>query len=274
MHARRLTTIGAMVLMAPIVVEGQLSSGPARVFVHVRVIGADSLPLPGVNVAISRSDVGAILIGSTDGMGAHVFSVDVGRHSYAVLARRPGFRPVERRLTIGQSDTIPVMLQLIPARPTDLAAMRIEARPSNYILTSDQITRSRRYIPDAFDALRKLRPYMLFDGDRCRHEVVDNVWINGERVLFMARNAIVGPPPATLVERRSRRVARQPAAVDSVLSSVRSEHLQEIRLVNCWDTSLPGVGAKNALYVTLKPGVDWDWKRGSVVADSSAFRRR
>ena len=263
-----------MVLMAPIVAEGQLSSGPARVFVHVRVVGPDSLPLPGVNVAISRSDVGAILIGSTDGMGAHVFSVDVGRHSYAVLARRPGFRPVERRLTIGQFDTIPVMLQLIPARPTDLAAMRIEARPSNYILTSDQISRSRRTIRDAFEALYKIRPAMLYDRDRCKAEKVSNVWINGRRVLWMAWNAIIAPPPATLADQRAALRNPRSREVDSTLATVRSEHLEEIRLVNCWDTSLPGIGAKNALYVTLKPGIDWDWKRGSFVADSSAYRRK
>src|SRR5688572_23628306 len=176
MHTRRLTTIGALILMAPIVVDGQLSSGPARVSIRVRVIGPDSLPLPGVNVAISRSDVGAILIGSTDELGTQRFTVDVGRHSFAVLARRPGFRPVERSLTIGQSDTIPVLLQLHPARPTDLAAIRIEARPSNYILTSDQISRSRRTIRDAFEALNKIRPRMLYDRDRCKAEKVTNVW--------------------------------------------------------------------------------------------------
>jgi hypothetical protein len=89
----------------------------------------------------------------------------------------------------------------------------------------------------------------------------------------MAHNAIV-LPPATLVDRRARRVAREPVAVDSVLASVRAEHLQEIRLVNCWDTSLPGVGAKNALYVALKPGVDWNWKVGSFIADSSVYSRK
>ena len=64
----------------------------------------------------------------------------------------------------------------------------------------------------------------------------------------------------------------EPPAVDSVLASIRAEHIAQIRLVNCWDTSLPGVGANNALYVVLKQGVDWDWKRGSFVAASSTAR--
>jgi hypothetical protein len=261
-----------MLVLAPIAVEGQETAPARRVLVHVRVVGPDSVALPGVNVAITRSRVGAILIGTTDGTGTHLFLVDVERDSYAVLARRPGFRHVEERLTIGSSDTIPVVLQLDPAGRTDLAAMRIEARPSSYVLTSEQIARSKRTVRDAFEALDKLRPRMLYDRDRCKAEKVSNVWINGRRVLWMAWNAIIAPPPATLADKRAAARRHGSPAIDSTLSTVRSEHLQEIRLVNCWDTSLPGVGAKNALYITLKPGVDWNWKRGSFVADSTRIR--
>jgi len=262
-----------MIAMAPIVVERQETPVVRRAVAVVRIIGPDSLPLPDVNVAISRSPVGAILVGRTDATGRHSFLFVVQSGAYSVLARSPGFSQAESRLTFGTSDTIRTVLVLTPANATELARVRVEARPSNYILSAGQITASRRPIRDAFEALRKLRPSMLYDKDRCKAEVVENVWINGERVLFMASNAIV-LPPATLAERRSGRALRQPVAVDSALASVRAEHLQEIRLVNCWDTSLPGVGAKNALYVALRPGVDWDWKRGSFVADSNAYGRR
>ena len=261
-----------MIAMAPIVVEGQESFAVRRTVVLVRVVGPDSVALPGVNVAISRSDVGAILVGRTDATGRYSFSFFVRSRTYSVLARRPGFSHAELRLTLSPSDTTRAVLMLTPASATALANVRVEARPSNYVLSSAQITASGRPVRDAFEALRKLRPSMLYDKDRCKAEVVQNVWINGERVLFMASNAIV-PPPATLAERRSRRVPRQPIAVDSILASVRAEHLSEIRLVNCWDTSFPGVGAKNALYISLKPGVDWNWKVGSFIADSLAVRR-
>jgi hypothetical protein len=119
---------------------------------------------------------------------------------------------------------------------------------------------------------------MLFDGDRCRHEPVDNVWINGRRVLFMARQTpVFGARSVVRTGTRLTTTVRkgqgEPPAVDSVLASIRAEHIAQIRLVNCWDTSLPGVGANNALYVVLKLRVDWDWKRGSFVADSSTTRR-
>ncbi len=115
---------------------------------------------------------------------------------------------------------------------------------------------------------------MLYDRDRCRAEVVENVWINGRRVLFMAKNV------PTLGSRSLRSIGSvrlrnggggarsEPPAVDSILATMRAEHVDVIRLVNCWDTSMPGVGSKNALYVSLKPGIDWDWRRGSFVADT------
>jgi hypothetical protein len=60
--------------------------------------------------------------------------------------------------------------------------------------------------------------------------------------------------------------AKEPPVVDSVLASIRSEHLAEVRYVNCWDTSMSGLGTNNAIYIVLKPGIAWDWGRGSHVA--------
>lgn len=265
------TLLGATLLVAPIVVKGQASPPVRRAVVVVRVVAPDSTAIPGVNVAISRSDRGAILVGRTDATGTHSFRVRLDPGAYSVLARRPGFSKAEERLTFGLADTLHVELTLQPRNATELARVRVEARPSSYVLSSAQIAASGRPIRDAFEAVQKLRPRMLYDRDRCKGEAVQNVWINGERVLFMAYNAIV-LPPATLVDARSRLRPRQPVAVDSVLASVRSEHLLEIRLVNCWDNSFPGTGAKNALYVALRPGVDWSWKRGSFVADSNSYR--
>ena len=246
--------------------------------VRVTAVGPDGASLPGVNLAISRRDIGAILIGRTNGSGEYSFRVEVRPGVYALLARRPGFTPAESPLELGSSDSLTVQVRLEQGT-TRLDPVTVEASRSNYILAASQIAASTRPIRDAFEALRKLRPSMLYDKDRCRAEVVDNVWINGRRVLFMAKNIPV-------FGARSSRIAggvrvsgigggalSEPPAVDSVLASIRAEHIDEIRLVNCWDTSLPGIGAKNALYVTLKPGADWDWKRGSFVADSIVRRQ-
>jgi hypothetical protein len=164
--------------------------------------------------------------------------------------------------------------------PSLLDPITIEATRSNYVLGAAEIAASRRPVRDAFEVLQKLRPSMLYDRDRCKAEVVENVWVNGRRVLFMAKNVpilgarggrTVGGVQISTAGGGSR---SEPPAVDSVLASIQAEHLLEIRLVNCWDNSIPGVGGKNALYVALRPGVDWDWKRGSFVADSNTYYRR
>ena len=46
---------------------------------------------------------------------------------------------------------------------------------------------------------------------------------------------------------------------------IHSEHIAEVRYVDCFDKSMPGLPQLpwGALYVTLKPGIDWNLKRGS-----------
>jgi hypothetical protein len=145
-----------------------------------------------------------------------------------------------------------------------LPKIRVEGKRSDYFLDSAEIAHSKRAIYDALDAVLKLRPYMLYDWDRCRNETVQNVWINGRRVLFMA-----GRTPIPRPVRAARLRAGEPPAVDSVLATIKSEHVAELRLVNCWDHSLPGMGMSDAIFVTLKPGVSWDWNRGTFIDSGS-----
>jgi hypothetical protein len=256
------------------------SAQEGTTIVRVTVFGSDSARLTGVNLAISRADVGAIVAGRTSNSGEHVFRVPLPKGDYTVLARLPGFAPTEKSFSSPQRDTIDVVMRLEPVPTTQLAPVAVEVSSSRYVLGASQIANSNRPIRDAFDVLKKLKPSMLYDRDRCKAEVVDNVWINGRRVLFMARNVpILGKGATRNVGSIKIRTTgggsrSEPPAVDSVLASIRAEHVEEIRLVNCWDTSLPGVGANNALYVALKPGIDWDWNRGSFVPDSSGPRRR
>jgi hypothetical protein len=256
--------------------RGASQSVPAekRITIHVGVVGSDGSALRDVNVAVSREKIGALLSGRTNDAGLHVFKTSLQPGAYTLLARRPGFLPGEARFDVGNADSISVVVRLTASPAAELAPVVVEARRSNYVLTRSDMLASGRQIRDAFEALRKLRPSMLYDKDRCRAEVVDNVWINGRRVLFMAKQVpvfgastfrSVGAMRVTTSGGGSR---SEPPAVDSVLASIRAEHVEEIRLVNCWDTSLPGMGSNNALYVALKQGIDWDWKRGSFVADT------
>jgi len=278
---RRLVSRIVFVLLAALLTgrRGASQSTPVekRITIHVAVVGTDGSTLRDVNVAVSRAQIGALLAGRTDDSGLHVFTASLQPGAYTLLARRPGFLPGEVRFDVA-SDSVFVTVRLAASPTPQLAPVVVEARRSNYVLTRSDMIASGRQIRDAFEALRKLKPSMLHDKDRCRAEVVDNVWINGRRVLFMAKQVpafgtrtsrSVGPVRVTMHGSGSR---SEPPAVDSVLASIRAEHVDEIRLVNCWDTSLPGMGSNNALYVSLQPGIDWDWKRGSFVADTMRDR--
>lgn len=248
------------------------------VAVVVTVSTASGTPIPAVDIAISKAPIGAILARRTNETGSATFLVERSNVRHLILARKFGWTPTEHPIALATGDSIRVRLHLEPAA-ADLKGVVVEAKAPHYVLLESEIAASRRPVRDALEALQKLKPSMLYDRDRCPGEVVDNVWINGRRVLFMASNTPIlgGRSSRTIgtvrIRTQGARAGAEPPAVDSVLASIRAEHVQDIRLVNCWDTSLPGVGSNNALYVALKPGVDWDWRRGSFVPES-LFRIR
>lgn len=270
------TTAAALGLCLPgtLVAQGRGDS----VVVLVAVLSESGSPIAAVDVVISTSTIGAILAKQTNQAGLATFKVERSNARHAVLTRKIGWTPAEHPVEFGKADSVQMSLHLKPAA-VELDAIVVEAKRPHYMLAASEIAASRRPVRDALEALQKLKPAMLYDRDRCPGEVVDNVWINGRRVLFMASNTPIlgGRSTRTIGNVRVRtqggRAGAEPPAVDSVLASIRVEHVQNIRLVNCWDTSLPGVGSNNALYVSLKPGIDWDWKRGSFVPES-LFRIR
>jgi Carboxypeptidase regulatory-like domain len=246
--------------------------------VHVTVAGSDGAPLDATTLFIVKQGVGAMLTGNTDAKGHFTFLVPRDSGRYSLLARKIGFAPVQTILFGDNRDTVTISLRLTPLPPNELPRVRVEAsaRGKNYYLDSAEIASTKgRTIRDAYDALRKLRPDMLGDKGRCPSEPVDNVWVNGRRVLWMAafasaaQRGVMGSGRVHVV-RGARKATPEPDLVDSVLVAIRAEDIAEIRYVNCWDTSMPGLGTNNAVYIVLKPGLDWDWKQGSHPADSSA----
>src|SRR5437870_3498123 len=92
---------------------------------------------------------------------------------------------------------------------------------------------------------------------------VSHIWVNGKRI-------VLPPPPTELALARARSAtlrSRFTYDVLSVLSEIEPEHIAEITYHDCFDTSLAAVGANNAIFVTLKPGVGYSPGLGSF-ADS------
>jgi len=58
----------------------------------------------------------------------------------------------------------------------------------------------------------------------------------------------------------------------TVLSDISPEHISEMTNVDAIDTTIGKIGSQNALYIVLKPGIDYDPGRGSFVAPESLRR--
>jgi hypothetical protein len=236
-----------------------------------------------VELYILRVGIGAILHGRTDLNGSFTFHATADTGTFALAARKIGFRPAQVPLRFDPGDTLTAEVELEPTTTPELPGVRVEAaRGRNYFIDSAEIAATRgRVIDNAFDILRKLRPDMLGDKGRCPGLPVDNIWINGRRVLFMAaiQSAVQrGSSGAggAVVRRRGASTSKptsEPDLVDSVLASIKRADVAEIRYVNCWDVSMSGMGTNNAIYVVLKPGVTWDYGLGSH-ADSNTARIR
>jgi hypothetical protein len=261
--------------------------------VRVRVTENGGAPLPGADLTVLRNSA-ASMIAKTDGNGRHTFVVDTDSARLSLAVRKLGYTRTVRLLPVRAGDTMSVELPMV-REPVALDPIRTteEQIPSkNYFLNGDEIMASSRGIFDAVDALRKLRPNMLGDvGRTCLG--VHNIWINGRREFWIDpmnpdKDPFAAPHPAAVPTRGSssgrvvsgaapRLPGRMPSApkttaevngIDTVLSWIKSEHIAEMRYASCWDMSAPEVGTNDALYIVLRPGVKFEWGRGTYM-DSS-----
>lgn len=201
--------------------------------------------------------------------------------SLRIALRKIGWQPVDTTLDAARL-IAPVefrMTRTPVALDTVIATARGRVLSNDYLLGASEIAASRRYIVDAYDALRDLRPGML--GDRLRDcPYARNLWVNGRRqplspaepliplegAPMIARNDGSGRPPLSGAYLPSH------APPGAPLSLIKAEHIAEMRYVSCWQRSQVGVGGDNAIFITLRPGVAFDLRRGSYVRDSASAR--
>lgn len=231
---------------------------------RVRVV-TDDAPVADATIVVRSSGRDSIATARTDKSGWHAFVLPAGGGGeFQIVARKPGFAPDTVSVTLNAPDSLEVYLSLRPL-VTKLAPIVSRTHP-DYFIDSTQMAGSGRIVRDAFEVLTKLRPNMLGDKGRCPADPVDNVWINGKSMLRFASFT----NPRNFRRARLHGGSGESPLVDSVLASIRAEHLAEIRYVNCWQRGpRPDAAAVNAIFVVLKPGIGWDWGRGSYV-DSTA----
>jgi hypothetical protein len=232
----------------------------------VRAVNDSLAPIPGASIALLDSTGQIVRGGSTDSLGN--FRLIAGDTSARrVSLRRIGYTPALDSLLVDRGDTL--LLIVLRRSIAVLDEVVTSARSGkNYSVGAADITASHRGLFTAFDVLKKLRPQMLGDGNRyCG--VPNRVWINGRRIYFfpgesrppslsrhsVREGAMPAPPPAPSGP-------SYPSIVVMILESIHAGDLAEAKYTNCWDKQPEGI-FRDALYIVLKPGVEWDWKRGS-----------
>ncbi len=253
--------------------------------VQVHVADSSGRAVGGASVEILRGLGARVADGLTDSVGMANLAAP-RNEDLEVVVRRIGFQrwsalfrieSVERRFDI-VLQRAPVSLPAV-----DVTAQR-DINRARYHLDADDIENARRPILDGLDAVLKLRPDMADppnDGI-FTHCGLYNLFVNGERVRYPPVNEAVAQKvyqqrmAAILATQPFRQPhystqAKIPISIQSALSMIRPEHIEEMNYVNCSDMkSADNVRAQNGVFVVLKRGVAYDPGRGSYVVARDA----
>jgi hypothetical protein len=252
-----------------------------RLALSVRVTDTLGAKLVNVDVRVSNSEGVTRSSGRTDSTGRFVTPLDARDTVFTVMAQKIGYGRMETEARPRPYDTVDVVFEMeriVALEVVHATAASAHPLTNDYILTATEIAHSDRTILDAYDALRDLRPSMLGDTWRLCPRV-RNLWVNGERILLAPNDPVVPGATAEFLARDGRggtvqRAGPPPFHVSpsSALGVIKPEHIDEMHYVGCWDTSSTNPYRVNALFIWLKPGIEYDRNDGTRVVDSAAAR--
>jgi hypothetical protein len=238
-----------------------------RGVVRFRVADEEGRPVANVRLDIRPDSGGIVLTVYTDTAGRQTIRLASTAARYEYSARRIGYIASIGSFSMAPGAAVDVAVTLTHA-VQELDAVRTTARENlmSYSITSDQIASSGRNDQDAYNVLSRSRLNMF--GDKMRGcPYVEYIWINGQRLALAPWEAVVP------LQRTRKPVPMSHSPANSPLTLIKPQHIAEIRYANCWDTTVPNSRFyHNALFVTLKPGIGFDSRRGSYVADSVSAR--
>ena len=167
-----------------------------------------------------------------------------------------------RRLAAAAGDTLALEI-LLAKLPKALDTIRVVERElplaRRTFVDSSEIARDKRSILSLGDVLGALRPDISYQSYRCVAPANHGVIISGGIIPMSHR--VVHPPYLARVYINGRWFPPE----FNPWQAIHSEHIAEVRYVNCLDNSVPGLPERAwaSVYVVLKPGILWDYKRGS-----------
>jgi hypothetical protein len=267
-----------LTLVSLALVGSRVAAQHGQTVVQVRVVDTAGAPVANVDVAILHGLNTVAASGTTDDAGMRALTIPRGGGDFQIVVRRIGF---QRSDQFFRADRDSVALRMILRRATQqLPTVNVTAdqdlKRKHYHVDADEIAASTRPIIDGLDILTKLRPDIIYSrvpsgADACG---LFYIWVNGRRIVYPPINDALAVRAA-----QARRGAKAtphiggrglvgvPLDVQSVLSTIHPEHIAEINYADCNDFSVDKTNARNAVFVTLKPGIGFEPGTGSFVAD-------
>lgn len=275
---RAVASMLAFIAIAALPAAAQRAAGSPGAALAFTVVDESDAAVGGARVLIA-SEGRTLAVGTTDAAGRLMLAIPVAARAYHYSVRHVGFGPIVDSVLVDGPDTLSLLVRIAHSIAS-LDTVRSNARlPSSYYaLDADEIARNPRHPDDAYDALIHIRPAMLGDKPRmCPY--IQNLWVNGEWQFIPPWTPLV--PLRGMITTRTDLSGRHPPSggfplthppSDNPLAGIRAGHVAEMHYVSCWTTSVVGPHGVNALFVTLKPGIGFDPKHGTYVADSAAAR--
>jgi hypothetical protein len=239
-----------------------------RAFVRITAKDSSGAPIPAAELTVTHGLHDVIARGTTDDAGKSLLSFDAKDSvDVQVTMRKIGYTRGDRFFDVGPRDTAAVTITVARPRSTELATVNVTAqanpRYTSYHLSADDIEKADIPLDDGWDVVKKLRPDMLTSRGGCGTGAQE-IWVNGKHIRLtleptpmVAARARVGVPARA-------RFGYVPLVV---LSEIAPEHIQELIYKDCFD-QVAMVGATNAVFVVLKPGVVYQQDVGSFVLDT------
>ena len=254
----------------------------APTIVRVHVADSAGTPVADAEVTLLRGLKEAVATARTSAAGEHEFIVDLDSSDYSVVARKIGYARGDRFFAAerGTVDARVTMKRIEGTLPT-VTVTAVDFKRKSYHVDADEIAGATTYIGDALDIVQRLRPDMILSrsgswGGRTRFGCpsLSYIWVNGRR--YLADYVIVSDAVRMRAKGAGNRLARMAPGNATILSEIQPEHVAEMNYRDCFEEAVDRkVGSVNALFITLKPGVDFRPGRPSyVVGDTVVVAAR
>jgi len=267
---------------ALVIVAVSSAQAQARATLNVRVVDTADHAMPGTELLLVDSASARQLHQTTvPASGDLTFSDLTPGRTYIIRARKVGYQPLVSVFTLTR-DTLDIVMEL--GRPNILAEVTVKGRaqPSTSIdakeLGKHPIENMR--LDKALTSYRRMmlsdRNFLIGDPDKCPHDTILNVYVNGVRWPMAPRPDNDPNMDSTEIKRTLHRdsmmrdfdvtkgpgdtVARFPKRQLAYypLYEIFASDVAYVKYFDCWEKDLPKY--RNSIVILLKPGVEFPSK--------------